>query len=179
MIDKKRRNEILNHYRTLIDQSIANGNSEEAAVESFGNVNTVCKLLLKKENKSIIVPILFSVLGYIAFFAKILFLIACVGALIFGSGLIITGGYSLLSLTLKHFMPSMALLSTNILAAVFKLGVCLITVSILLLLLMAVKILLTFAVKIIIRTINYIKDAVYIVHATKMMKEAFDIETVN
>ncbi len=178
-VEGKRKNEILNHYRTLIDQSIANGNSEESAVESFGNVNTLCRLILKKEEKFTVVPIIYTVLHWIGFAIKILLLIAAIGALVFGMGAAATGGYSLATLTLEHFMPSSVLLSTNLIAAAFKAGACLITASVLLILLMLIKVLLTFVIKIAIYMINCIKDAVYMAQSTKMMKEAFDIEAVN
>ena len=178
-VESKRRTEILNHYRTLIDQSIANGNTEESSVDSFGDVNCLCRLILKKEKKPVFVPVIFTVLHDIGICLKMILLAACICALVFISGVIVTTGYSLLALTLKHFIPSAYLISANFAAGLFKIGACIISGSILIIFFIVVKTAITLIVKIVVHIINSVKDAVYTMQSTKLMKEAFNIEAVN
>ncbi len=178
-VESKRRTEILNHYRTLIDQSIANGNTEESSVDSFGDVNCLCRLILKKEKKPVFVPVIFTVLHDIGICLKMILLAACICALVFISGVIVTTGYSLLALTLKHFIPSAYLISANFAAGLFKIGACIISGSILIIFFIVVKAAITLIVKIVVHIINSVKDAVYTMQSTKLMKEAFNIEAVN
>lgn len=178
-VESKRRTEILNHYRTLIDQSMANGNTEESSVDSFGDVNCLCRLILKKEKKPVFVPVIFTVLHDIGICLKMILLVVSICALVFISGVIVTTGYSLLALTLKHFIPSAYLLSASFAAGLFKIGACIISAGILIVFFIAVKAAITLIVKIVVYIINSIKDAVYMMQSTKLMKEAFNIEAVN
>lgn len=178
-VESKRRTEILNHYRTLIDQSMANGNTEESSVDSFGDVNCLCRLILKKEKKPFFVPVIFTVLHDIGICLKMILLAACICALVFISGVIVTTGYSLLVLTLKHFIPSAYLISASFAAGLFKIGACIISGSILIIFFIVVKAAITLIVKIVVHIINSVKDAVYTMQSTKLMKEAFNIEAVN
>lgn len=178
-VESKRRTEILNHYRTLIDQSIANGNTEESSVDSFGDVNCLCRLILKKEKEPVFVPVIFTVLHDIGICLKMILLAACICALVFISGVIVTTGYSLLALTLKHFIPSAYLISANFAAGLFKIGACIISGSILIIFFIVIKAAITLIVKIVVHIINSVKDAVYTMQSTKLMKEAFNIEAVN
>ena len=178
-VESKRRTEILNHYRTLIDQSIANGNTEESSVDSFGDVNCLCRLILKKEKKPVFVPVIFTVLHDIGICLKMILLAACICALVFISGVIVTTGYSLLALTLKHFIPSAYLISANFAAGLFKIGACIISGSVLIIFFIVIKAAITLIVKIVVHIINSVKDAVYTMQSTKLMKEAFNIEAVN
>lgn len=178
-IESKRRAEILNHYRSLIDQSIANGNTEESSVDSLGDVNSLCRLILKKEKKTTLVPIIFTVLQDIGICIKMVMLVACICALVGVAAVLVTTGYSLLSMTFDYFVPSAYLLSASFAAAMFKIGACIISASILVIFFLIVKAALTLVVKIVIYMINSLKDAVYMMQSTKLMKEAFNIEAVN
>lgn len=178
-LDNKRRTEILNHYRTLIDQSMANGNTEESSVDSLGDVNTLCRLILKKEKKATFVPIIFTVLHDIGVCLKMIALVACICALVCVAGLVVTTGYSLITMTLNYFVPSAYLISASFAAAMFKIGACIISGSILVIFFLIVKAAVTLVVKIVIYIINSLKDTVYMMQSTKLMKEAFNVEAVN
>ena len=127
-IESKRRNEILNHYRSLIDQSIANGNTEESSIDSFGDINCLCRLILKKEKKTTIVPVMLTIFKDIGVCIKMIALIACICALVCIAGAVITVGYSITVMTINHFIPSAYLISASFAAALFKIGACLIMV---------------------------------------------------
>lgn len=178
-IENRRRAEILNHYRSLIDQSIANGNTEESSIDSLGDVNSLCRLILKKEKKPTFVPIIFTVLQDIGMCIKMVALVACICALVGVAAVLVTTGYSLLSMTFDYFIPSAYLLSASFAAAMFKIGACIISLSILVIFFLIVKAAITLVVKIVIYIINSLKDAIYTMQSTKLMKEAFNIEAVN
>ena len=178
-IESKRRNEILNHYRSLIDQSIANGNTEESSIDSFGDINCLCRLILKKEKKTTIVPVMLTIFKDIVVCIKMIALIACICALVCIAGAVITVGYSITVMTINHFIPSAYLISASFAAALFKIGACLIMGSILVIFLMIVKKAIELVVRIVVYIINSIKDAVYVMQSTKLMKEAFNIEAIN
>ena len=175
----KRRDEILNHYRSVIDQSMANGNTEESSVEALGDVNNLCRLVLKKEKKPTFVPIIFTVLDYLVGLVKILCVVVVLAVLAGIVGLAVTGGYSLLMTTMDHFIPSGVLLSSNIAGAMFKIGACIIMASMLLVLVVIIKSTITAIVKVIIHIANKVKDAVYGLQTTKLMKEAFKGESAD
>lgn len=178
-IESKRRNEILNHYRSLIDQSIANGNTEESSIDSFGDINCLCRLILKKEKKTTIVPVMLTIFKDIGVCIKMIALIACICALVCIAGAVITVGYSITVMTINHFIPSAYLISASFAAALFKIGACFIMGSILVIFLMIVKKAIELVVRIVVYIINSIKDAVYVMQSTKLMKEAFNIEAIN
>ena len=178
-INPRRRNEILNHYRSVIDQSMANGNTEESSVEALGSINSLCRQILRKEKSIILVPILFSILNVITAIIKVLLTLAIIALLVGIIGVAITCGYSLVMSTLEHFIPSSVLLSSNMFAAVFKAGACIVVGSALVLLAVMVKAALTAIIKIIIHLGNMAKDAIYMIQSTKIMKEAFKGETVD
>lgn len=174
-----RRSEILNHYRSLVDQSIANGNSEEASIDAFGSVNTLCRLILKKEKKSVVIPILFNICNCIGFIIKAVVILAVLAALIALTAVIITAGYSITMTALTHFMPNSYLISSDMIAAAFKVGACMITGSLLIIMFIFVKTIVMGIVKIIKYIIEAFKDSVYMMQSTKLMKEAFNLEAIN
>ena len=178
-IPARRRNEILNHYRSVIDQSMANGNTEESSIEAMGSVNSLCRQILRKEKNILLVPILFSILNVITAIIKIAFIFAIIAVLIGIIGVAITCGYSLVMSALAHFIPSGVLLSSNMFGALFKVGACVIIGSALVVLVVMIKSALTAIIKIIIHLGNMAKDAVYMVQSTKIMKEAFKGETID
>lgn len=178
-VPTKRRDEILNHYRSVIDQSMANGNTEESSVESLGNVNDLCKIILTKEGCSTAVPIIFTVLNIIGSVIKVLGMIAIAALLVYIVWAVISLGISLIGIVTANFMPSATLLASNMFAAIFKLGACLIIASILVVFAVVIKFSVTVFVKLIIRFINMIKDAVYSVQSTKLMKEVLKNENAD
>lgn len=178
-VPTKRRDEILNHYRSVIDQSMANGNTEESSVESLGNVNDLCKIILTKEGCSTAVPIIFTVLNIIGSVIKVLGMIAIAALLVYVVWTVISLGISLIGVVTANFIPSATLLASNMFAAIFKLGACLIIASVLVVFAVVIKFSVTMFVKLIIRFTNMIKDAIYSVQSTKLMKEVLKNENAD
>lgn len=178
-VPAKRRDEILNHYRSVIDQSMANGNTEASSVESLGNVNDLCKIILTKEGLSTAVPTVFTVLNIIGSVLKVLGIIALTVLLICIIWATISLGLSLLKVMTANFIPSTLLLSSNLFAAVFKLGACLIIASILIIFAVIVKASVCAAIKLIVFFTNMVKDAVYSVQSTKLMREVLKNENID
>ncbi len=178
-IPTKRRNEILNHYRSVIDQSMANGNTEESSVEALGNVNGLCKIILTKEGLSTAVPVIFTVLNIIGSILKVVCIIALMVALICVIWMSASLGISLINVMMANFIPSSMLMSSNIFAAVFKLGACVIVASILVIFVVIIKSCAVAIFKLVKHFINMIKDAIYSVQSTSLMKEVLKGENAN
>lgn len=178
-VPTKRRDEILNHYRSVIDQSMANGNTEESSVEALGNVNDLCKLILTKENCSTAVPVIFTVLNIIGSVLKVVGLVALMVLLICVVWTVLSFGISLVKVMTANFIPSALLLSSNMFAAIFKLGACVIVVSILVIFATIIKSSVTAVIKLAMCFTNMVKDAVYSVQSTKLMREVLKDENVD
>ncbi len=178
-IKRTRRHEIVNHYRAVIDQNMANGNSEESSVEALGNINSLCSMILKKEKKPVIMPVLGTIANvlWIIIAAVVMFAAMCLLLCIAGGiGYI---GYVLVKNGLDTFMPSGYLISSNMMGAAFKIGTCMLIASIVIVLILFVKLFLTGAIKLFIYMIKKVRDSVYRAESTRLMKEAFKRETVN
>lgn len=178
-VPTKRRDEILNHYRSIIDQSMANGNTEESSVEALGNVNDLCKLILTKEHCSTAVPIIFTVLNIIGSVLKVIGLLAVMVLLICIVWAAVSFGISLVKVMTANFIPSTLLLSSNMFAAVFKLGACVIVASILVVFVAVIKSSVTALIKLAMHFANMVKDAVYSVQSTKLMREVLKDENID
>lgn len=178
-VPSKRRNEILNHYRSVIDQSMSNGNTEESSVEALGNVNDLCKIILTKEGHSTALPVIFTVLNVIGSILKVICLIALMVLLICVVWLSVSFGISLIKIMMSNFIPSSVLLSSNLFAAIFKLGACCIVASILIVFVVIIKSAVTAVIKLLRHFTNMVKDAVYSVQSTKLMKEVLKGESID
>ncbi len=178
-VPTKRRDEILNHYRSVIDQSMVNGNTEESSVEALGNVTNLSKLILRKEKKTILVPVIIDILKDIFVVIKILLMLALMALLVGVVGLAVTSGYSLVLATLEHFVPTSLMLSSNLFGAMFRAGACVIVVGVLVVLLAVIKSAICAIFKLITHLTNMVKDGVYMIQSKKFMKEAFKGESVN
>ena len=176
-LDEKKRSEIINHYISVIDQSMANGNTEESSVDSLGSINSLCSCILKKEKKTATVPMIFTVLNYIGGVIAGLCIIAFIALLAITSGMLIYTGYSLFKMMLASFLPSAHLIAASFMAALFKIGACLIISCILMIMLIFIKAFITGIVKVVIYLTQKVRDTIYMIQSTKLMKEAFKNET--
>lgn len=177
-IDVKRRSEIVNHYSGVIDQSMANGNTEVSSIDSLGDVNWLCLGILKKEKKPIFVPILYMVFDYIKIIIASLVVLGCVAALAGAAGGLAYIGYSFLKMAITSFIPSAHLISANLMGAVFKGGACLIIACIVMILIVFVKAIVVGLVKVVLFIVRKIRDAIYLAQSTKLMKGVFSSEAI-
>lgn len=178
-IKRTRRGEIVNHYRAIIDQSMSNGNTEESAVESLGSVNSLCRLVLKKEHKPCIVPWIATFFHFLFVIIAAVVLVACIAALLGIVGALVYAGYLLVTLMMNSLIPSMAMFSADIFAGLFRLGACMIVAAVLIVLLLLAKTVLIWAVKVFLFIIKKIRNAIYRAQSTKLMKGAFRNEAIN
>ncbi len=179
LLGKHRKSEILNHYRAVIDQSMANGNTEESSVEAMGNINYLSGLILRKEKKFPIVPILFAVFSVIFTIIKIALALICIAACIILAGLVFMVVLNLANTALDTFLPSTYLITANIMGALFKAGACLVLLSAIVILFLIILAFLKLVIKLVIVIIRIVKDIIYMIQSTKLMKETFSIEAIN